>query len=231
MVTTSYARQKDALETYFDRTAAAAWTALTGTEKVSPIRQTVRVGRARMRAHLLDLLGADLSGQRLLDAGCGPGALAIEAARRGAEVTGVDIAGNLVALAQERFGKEANRVDFKVGDMTDPNLGNFDHVVAMDSLIHYRLEDVVAALAAFAPRIERSLIFTIAPRTPLLATMHAIGGAFPRADRAPAIQPIALAALDRAMAAAPALRGFQRGRDLRVQSGFYTSHAVEWVRR
>ncbi len=28
-------------------------------------------------------------------------------------------------------------IDFRVGDMLDPALGRFDHVVAMDSLIHY----------------------------------------------------------------------------------------------
>ena len=41
------------------------------------IRATVRAGRDQMRAQLLDWLPADLSGLRLLDAGCGTGALAV----------------------------------------------------------------------------------------------------------------------------------------------------------
>ena len=40
----------------------------------------------------------DLSGRRVLDAGCGTGTLAIELARRGAEVVAIDISPTLVAL-------------------------------------------------------------------------------------------------------------------------------------
>ncbi len=58
---------------------------------MSRIRATVRAGRDAMRAELLSWLPADLTGRRLLDAGCGTGALAVEAARRGAEVVAVDV--------------------------------------------------------------------------------------------------------------------------------------------
>ena len=34
--------------------------------------------------------------------------------------------------------------------MLDPALGRFDHVVAMDSLIHYRADDIVGVLAGLA---------------------------------------------------------------------------------
>ena len=57
-----------------------------------------------MRATLLDWLPADLTGRRILDAGCGTGALAIEAARRGAHVVAVHQSpeefGTLVACGQ-----------------------------------------------------------------------------------------------------------------------------------
>ena len=108
-----------------------------------------------MRATLLDWLPADLSGKRVLDAGCGTGALAVEAARRGAEVLGIDLSPTLVALAQDRLPHDLSTgsVRLMAGDMLDPALGQFDHVVAMDSLIHYELPEVVRALTSLAPRL------------------------------------------------------------------------------
>ena len=97
-----YTQRRGQIETYFDRTAVDAWAKLTSTAPVSGIRATVRAGRDRMRATLLDWLPTDLSGTRLLDAGCGTGALAVEAARRGADVTAIDLSPTLVQLARER---------------------------------------------------------------------------------------------------------------------------------
>jgi magnesium-protoporphyrin O-methyltransferase len=100
----------------------------------------------------------------------------------------------------------------------------------MDSLIHYSAADCVRALEALAPRVERSILFTFAPRTPALALMHAVGRVFPRSDRSPSLQPMAEADLRRRIAAAPALAGWRIDRTHRVKSGFYTSQALELVR-
>ncbi len=183
MTSTTYAARRAQLETYFDRTAAEAWARLTSDAPVSRIRATVRAGRDAMRTELLSWLPADLSGRRLLDAGCGTGALAVEAARRGAEVVAVDVSPTLVGLARERHAglRLTGRLDFRVGDMLDDDLGRFDHVVAMDSLIHYRTPDIVRALNLLGRRTGTSLLFTVAPRTPLLTAMHAAGGCFPAA--------------------------------------------------
>ncbi|MEM9318646.1 MAG: magnesium protoporphyrin IX methyltransferase, partial [Pseudomonadota bacterium] len=43
--TRTYDATRDRVEAYFDRTATAAWEALTSEAKVSRIRQTVREGR------------------------------------------------------------------------------------------------------------------------------------------------------------------------------------------
>ena len=59
-----------------------------------------------MRDTLLSWLPADMRGQRLLDAGCGTGVLAIEAARRGADVVAVDLSPKLVAHARQAAGAE-----------------------------------------------------------------------------------------------------------------------------
>lgn len=229
MPMSSYQDRRGEITTYFDRTAAEAWSRLTSNAPVSRVRATVRAGRDRMRSTLLDWLPADLSGRRLLDAGCGTGALAVEAARRGAEVVAIDVAPTLISLAQERAPKDlgAGSVRFLVGDMRDPELGRFDHVVAMDSLIHYHCQDVVALLAGVAERTSGSILFTYAPRTPLLAAMHAVGQLFPRGDRSPAIEPVGTHTLHRLIGLEPGLAGWQIGRTLRISRGFYTSQALE----
>jgi magnesium-protoporphyrin O-methyltransferase len=100
-------------------------------------------------------------------------------------------------------------------------------VVAMDSLIHYATPDIVQALATLADRTDAAILFTVAPRTPLLTLMHMAGRVFPRGDRAPAIVPVGEADLRRRVAAEPALSGVRIGRAHRVNSGFYLSQAFE----
>lgn len=233
MPTTTYFERRTQLEDYFDRTAVEAWKRLTSDAPVGRIRATVRAGRDQMRATLLGYLPQDLTGRRILDAGCGTGALAIEAARRGAHVVAIDLSPTLVGLAHERsemdFG--SGHVEFRVGDMLDPQLGDFDHVVAMDSLIHYKAADVVRVLSGLAARTRDSLVFTFAPRTTPLAVMHAVGGLFPRGNRAPAIEPVAPDALIERIETEPAMSAWITARTRRVGVGFYTSQALELIRR
>jgi len=79
----------------------------------------------------------------LLDVACGTGNLAIPAAKRGAAVTGVDIAPNLLVQARERAAVEGLTITFDEGDaeaLPYPN-ASFDVVVTMFG-------------AMFAPRPE-----------------------------------------------------------------------------
>lgn len=233
MAASDYQSRRGQLETYFDRTAVDAWARLTSTAPVSRIRATVRAGRDDMRSTLLSFLPDDLTGKTLLDAGCGTGALSVEAAQRGAAVVAIDLSPTLVKLGGERLPSRlgAGSIDFRVGDMFDPKLGKFTHVVAMDSLIHYAAEDVVRVIAGFAARTEYSIVFTFAPQTPMLAVLWTVGRAFPRRDRAPAIEPISERSLRRHLAAEPALSAWRVGRTHRVTSGFYKSQAMELVRK
>lgn len=222
-----YARTRAWLHEYFDRQAAQSWEVLTSDAPVSGIRATVRAGRDRMRSLMLSWVPTNLSGVRVLDAGCGTGAASIELARRGAEVVAIDLSPTLVDVARQRASQSTLRgsIDFRAGDMLDPALGSFDYVFAMDSLIHYDLPDAVAALEALAPRVRRGFVFTFAPRTPLLATMHALGKWFPRADRAPRIVPTAESAMREALQRA--LPGFVAMQTQMVKSSFYTSQAMD----
>jgi magnesium-protoporphyrin O-methyltransferase len=233
MQTGSYLSRRSALETYFDRTAVDAWAKLTTDAPVGSIRATVRAGRDEMRATMLSWLPGNLCGETVLDAGCGTGLFAVDAARRGAKVTAIDLSPTLVGLAKERAPADlgGGTVAFYVGDMLNPPGGDFDHTIAMDSLIHYQARDAVNALATLAARTRKSLIATFAPRTPLLAAMHATGRLFPRKDRAPSIEPVAVNTLLKLIADEPRLGGWRIGRTHRVTRGFYISQALELVRR
>ena len=228
MPTTNYQQRKGWVATYFDRTAAEAWAKLTSDSPVSRIRETVRAGRDEMRRTLLDWLPQDLSGRRILDAGCGTGAFAVEVARRGATVVAIDLSQTLVDVARERTPPElAGAIDFRVGDMLDPALGRFDHAVAMDSIIHYDTPDAVRVVAAIAQRVERSILFTFAPRTPALLAMHYAGKLFPRGDRGPSIVPVREETLIARIHATPEMSGWCPGRTRRILTGFYKSQALE----
>ncbi|GGA45962.1 magnesium protoporphyrin IX methyltransferase [Sphingomonas psychrolutea] len=230
MTTQTYDRFRGNLETYFDKTASKAWEQLTSDAPVSGVRATVRKGRTEMRDTLLSWLPADMTGLRLLDAGCGTGALAVEAAIRGAEVVAIDVAGSLVDVARKRAhaqGQSGLNIDWRVGDLLDPALGRFDHVVAMDSLIHYKAFDIVAVLRGLSDRTRGSMMFTFAPQTPLLMVALGMGRLFPSGDRSPAIIPVRERLLRTLIRSAmPTAR---LGRDRKVSGGFYTSHALEVV--
>ncbi|HXZ78588.1 MAG TPA: class I SAM-dependent methyltransferase [Terriglobales bacterium] len=84
------------------------------------------------------------SGTRVLDVACGTGNTAIPAARAGAQVTGVDIAPNLLEQARKRAASEQLNIHFQEGDAEDLPQGDheFDIVLSMFG-------------AMFAPRPER----------------------------------------------------------------------------
>jgi SAM-dependent methyltransferase len=91
----------------------------------------------------LDRLGVD-AGASLLDVACGSGQLALIAARRGARVTGVDIATNSILAARGRAASEGLDARFDEGDAEDLPYADASF-------------DVVASIygAMFAPRPER----------------------------------------------------------------------------
>ncbi|MEM8788149.1 MAG: magnesium protoporphyrin IX methyltransferase [Pseudomonadota bacterium] len=224
----SYATTRGRLEAYFDRTAHEAWARLMSDAPVSRIRATVRAGRAEMRAALLALLPEDLHGARVLDAGCGAGQLTALMAARGADVLGVDLSPRLLALAEQNLPPALRgQVRYAAGDMLAPEHGLFDYVVAMDSLIHYRVADAADALATLSPRVGGGIVFTVAPATPLLRAMHAAGKMFPKSDRSPAIVPVSHSRLARAVRRRAPLADWRLAAGDRVARGFYISQAME----
>ena len=221
-----YTATRARVETYFDKTATRTWERLTSDAPVSRIRQTVRAGRDRMRDLMLSRLPADLTGHRVLDAGCGAGQMTIELAQRGAEVLATDISPSLVEIAEARLPDALRaQVEFTSGDMLCNSLGHFDHVIAMDSLIYYDADDIGRALATLEARTGGHIVFTVAPRTKALMTMWYAGKLFPRSDRSPVMIPHDADKLARAARAQGVARPVSAVD--RVTSGFYISQLME----
>ena len=170
---------------------------------------------------------------RILDAGCGTGALAVEAAKRGADVTAVDISPTLIGIARERLPEKLGdgRIHFIAGDMLDKQLGTFDHVVAMDSLIHYSLPDMVEMLSRLSEMSTRRHSLHLCAADPC-PCRHAHGGQDLSAQRPLAPHRAACdgRALQGDLARPRASRDWRLGRNARVSSGFYISHAQELKR-
>lgn len=86
-------------------------------------------------------------GIRMLDVACGAGQIAIPAARSGVQVTGIDIASNLVEQARARATAEGVNVQFDEGDaeMLPYQDGTFDLVVSLIGAMFAPRPDRVAA--------------------------------------------------------------------------------------
>lgn len=218
-----YTATRARVEHYFDRTATRTWERLTSDAPVSGIRATVRAGRDRMRETMLAQLPDDLHGARVLDAGCGTGAMAVELARRGAEVVAVDISPQLISIAKARAPQRL-KIDFHAGDMLDERWGTFDHMLAMDSMIYYSEADLAHMLGRVAGQVSGKIVFTLAPRTPALMAMWRVGKLFPRSDRSPVMVPHSPARVAQALRQANVLGRLSEVE--RVKSGFYISSAL-----
>ena len=154
----------------------------------------------------------------VLDAGCGTGLFTLALARRGFGVTAVDIAPQMVAatLAQARQAGLAERGSGSAGDLEHVG-GSFDAVVCFDVLVHYPQASFAQLLTHLASLTRGPLLLTYAPREPLLAALHWLGGRFPHGQRRTDIQMIPEPFVRATLAAV----GMQVTRQARVSRGFY----------
>ncbi|WP_249779828.1 class I SAM-dependent methyltransferase [Bradyrhizobium sediminis] len=98
-----------------------------------------RITDALERQLLARLLGK-VDGKKLLDVGCGDGAMAFELARQGASVTALDADPSMIAAARLRAESEATRAQFVEGNAESLPFDDatFDIVVAVTVLCFVR---------------------------------------------------------------------------------------------
>jgi SAM-dependent methyltransferase len=96
------------------------------------------------RSAMLALAG-DVTGCRVLDAGCGSGPLYAALRDRGAVVTGIDASARMLGLARRRLGGDADLHQVDLRDRLPFDDGAFDVVVS--SLVLHYLEDWNPTLA------------------------------------------------------------------------------------
>ncbi len=82
---------------------------------------------------------AGLSGKRVIDVGCGGGILSEGLAQAGADVTGIDLGGELLAVAREHAREGGLSIDYQqvsVEELAERQPASFDHVTCMEMLEH-----------------------------------------------------------------------------------------------
>ena len=172
---------------HFARLAADWWNPKGSSamlHRLNPVR--LEFVRAAIDAHW----GGDpeslrpLAGKRALDVGCGAGLLCEPLARLGAEVTGVDAAGDNIAAARAHAEGSRWAIDYRAGELAALDLGRFDLVTCMEVLEH--VADKPAFVAALAASLAPGglLILSTPNRTPasrlLIVGAAELVGAIPK---------------------------------------------------
>jgi 2-polyprenyl-6-hydroxyphenyl methylase/3-demethylubiquinone-9 3-methyltransferase len=124
-----------------------------------------------------------LAGKTALDVGCGAGLLAEPLARLGAEVTGIDAAGDLIAAAKLHSEGSGLAIDYRAAPVEKIS-GQFDFVTSMEVI--EQVADPNAFVRALAKRLARGgLMILSTPNRTALSRLLMIGvaegfGAIPK---------------------------------------------------
>ncbi|NJK62565.1 MAG: magnesium protoporphyrin IX methyltransferase [Synechococcaceae cyanobacterium SM2_3_1] len=171
--------EKGVVREYFNTTGFERWRRIYGQDEVNWVQQDIRQGHERTLETVLSWLES-VKGLPICDAGCGVGSLAIPLAQRGAQVQASDISEQMVGEARQRAESQGlqNNPHFLVSDLEHLQ-GSFDVVICLDVMIHYPEADALRMVEKLTQLAKQRLIFSFAPKTPLLTALKKIGEFFP----------------------------------------------------
>ncbi len=139
-------------------------------------------------AALLDLLGPP-AGLRVLDVACGHGRLTRELARRGANVTGVDISAALIGKALEAERADPLGIRYLRADVASPgglDPGGLDPAVYDAVTCHFGLseiDDLDGAVAAVSAALKPAGRFVFSILHPCFPGVTDVAGSWPATSR------------------------------------------------
>jgi len=154
----------------FDRLAEQWW------DETGPLATLHAINPLRMK-YIADR--ASLDGASVLDVGCGAGILSEALARRGAQVTGIDLASDNIRVAKQHAAEQSLDIDYRVASVEDiagQEPGRFDIVTCLELLEHVPEPAAAIAACASAVRPGGRLFFSTINRN-LKSFMLAIVGA------------------------------------------------------
>ena len=131
---------------------------------------TENVEYSRRADYICSLLSENgINGGLLLDVACGTGSLCVELSKRGFDVTGIDISGEMLCEAQNKMYESGENILFLRQDMRSLDLyGTVDCAVCtLDSLNHLTSEeDLLRAFKSISLFLEDGGIFIFDMNTP-----------------------------------------------------------------
>lgn len=107
----------------------------------------------------LDPLLDECKGANILDVGCAEGLISIELAKRGAEVTGVDIVESHIEMARHLRGHLSCR--FEIQDANEYQPDDYDIILLL--AIMHKLKDPSRACARFANAAKNLVVMRLPP--------------------------------------------------------------------
>ena len=118
--------------------------------KLNPVRLDYIRDRVNQHWSLDEHSRRPLEGKTALDVGCGAGLLAEPLARLGAEVTAIDAASELIAVAREHAAGQGLPIDYRAVAVEDLD-GQFDLITCLEVIEH--VADPQAFVASLARRL------------------------------------------------------------------------------
>jgi SAM-dependent methyltransferase len=133
-----------------------------GVYTIGPEAPTLHAGMVRFAQLFMDYTGKALAALRILDLACLEGEYAIEFARQGAQVVGIE--GRAANIAKARFAKDAldlgnlDLIQDDVRNLRRENHGAFDAVLCSGILYHLDAPDVAEFLYRIGEVCDKCLI-------------------------------------------------------------------------